>query len=140
MTIPLNRAQFVIQNVPPVQAPPSPLQSDINSGNISGYSTVEIKKGIQQLTDLPTNGVPGLALQKLNELKSGVRNGDSISWSLDGTAFKYKFNGDKWHDEDGIEISDEITIPAGFSLITYERTKDEKSKITFTISIEHSSL
>lgn len=138
LTIPLNRAPFVINNAPPVQTPPR--AHLINSRNVSGYCTIEIKKGIQPLTELPTNGVPSSALQKLKDLKSGVCNGDSISWNLDSTAFKYKFVMDKWCDDRGIEISDDITIPTGFTLITYERIKEEKSKITFTVSMEFNNL
>lgn len=132
LTIPLNRTRFVFENAPQVQ---TPKKRQINSQNAVGFFTVEIKKGIRELTELPTNGTVCAFMQKLGDLKSGVCKGDSISWTISDVSYRFKFDGLNWLDANTNKVED-VIIPSGVTRITYDRTKDEESSITFTVVTE----
>lgn len=132
LTIPLNRARFVIENAPPVQIPN---RRQINSQNAAGSFLVKIKKGLRDLTELPTNGTICAFMQKLGDLKSGVCKDDSISWTISDVSYRFKFDGLNWLDANTNKVED-VIIPSGVTRITYDRTKDEESSITFTVATE----
>ena len=132
LTIPLNRTRFVFENAPQVQ---TPKKRQINSQNAVGFFTVEIKKGIRELTELPTNGTVCAFMQKLGDLKSGVCKGDSISWTISDVSYRFKSDGLNWLDANTNKVED-VIIPSGATRITYDRTKDEESSITFTVATE----
>jgi hypothetical protein len=131
-TFPLNRTRYGIENTPQVQVPK---KRQINSQNAVGSFSVEIKKGLRDLTELPTNGTVCAFMKKLGDLKSGVCKGDLISWTISDVSSKYKFDGLNWLDANTNEVVD-VIVPAGATRITYERTKDEKTFITFIVATE----
>lgn len=135
LTIPLNRARFVTHNPPQPVAQSLQSGNDLDSVNIVGYSTIEINKGLRELTEFPTNGTTNPVMQKIGDLKAGVCQGDSISWNLDGEAFRFNYDGTDWVDVNSNKMED-VIIPAGVTRITYERIKDEKTSVTFTTAFE----
>lgn len=130
-SFPLNRAQLVVHNPPPPVMPPVRSDRNLDSGNIVGYSTIEINKGLRELTEFPTNRTINPVMQKIGDLKIGVCQGDSISWNLDGEAFRFNYDGTNWVDVNSNKVED-VIIPAGVTRIRYERIKDEKTSVMFT--------
>lgn len=87
------------------------------------------------MTEFPTNGTVNSVMQKIGDLKTGVCQGDSISWNLDGEVFRFNYDGKDWVDVNSNKVED-VIIPAGVTRITYERIKDEKTSVTFTTAFE----
>lgn len=120
----------------PLNPPPTTVRRrGIESQNVTGLSSVKIKKGTRVLNEFPTNGTVCSAMQKLSDLKTGVCRGDSISWKLEDTSFRFNFNGKDWIDANTNKVED-VIIPAGAARITYERIKDEETSVTFTGSFD----
>ena len=73
-----------------------------------------------------------LPREKLGEKKMGVLVGDAISWPDNGNEVRYEFDGTDWKTKEG-ENADEVGIPVGEFLITYERVLDQKTELSFSV-------